>query len=171
MSSLVGKDIDLTLYPGLLTPALVAWSTNAGGSLVKLITCNDIPGRWVDVCRNSTFFLYSYEVPFWTQEILMSSTLSLHGQCLWLAMHVTPLHIHPMSRCPGCHCTRSVYQAFPCISTESDKRWGEKAWEWGYVRCTHHWELCHFGTTWWKYSRLWNFEKYLFLKMWVFIHI
>ena len=105
MSSLVGKDIDLTLYPGLLTPALVAWSTNVGGSLVKLNTCNDVLGRWVDVCRSSTFFLYSYEVAFWTQEILMSSTLSLHGQCLWLAMHVTPLYIHPTSGCPGCHCT------------------------------------------------------------------
>ena len=37
-------------YPGLLTPVFVAGITNAGGEgLVKLIVCNDIPGRWLDV--------------------------------------------------------------------------------------------------------------------------
>jgi len=36
---------DLALYPGLLTPVLVICSTNAGEGLVKLITCNDVPGR------------------------------------------------------------------------------------------------------------------------------
>jgi len=35
----------LASYLGLLTPAFVTCSTNAGKGLVKLITCNDIPGR------------------------------------------------------------------------------------------------------------------------------
>ena len=34
-----------TFYLGLLTPAFVACSTNAGEGLVKLNSCNDIPGR------------------------------------------------------------------------------------------------------------------------------
>jgi len=35
----------LALYPGLLNLAFVACSTNVGEGLVKLITCNDLPGR------------------------------------------------------------------------------------------------------------------------------
>jgi len=35
----------VSLYPGLLTPAFVNCSSNVGEGLVKLITCNDIPGR------------------------------------------------------------------------------------------------------------------------------
>ena len=50
--------------PGLLTPVFVACSTNTGEGLVKLITCNDIPGCWVDVWRSGTFLLYSCKVAF-----------------------------------------------------------------------------------------------------------
>ena len=39
----------LASYPGLLTPTLVACSTNVGEGLVNLITCSDVPGHWVDV--------------------------------------------------------------------------------------------------------------------------
>jgi len=92
---------DLALCPGLLTPAFVTCSTNAGESLVKLTICSDVPGRWVDVWRSGTFFLCSCEVTFWTQECLMSSTQSLHGLCLRLVTHATPPHVHPTSRCPG----------------------------------------------------------------------
>ena len=49
----------LTLYPGIFTPVFVACSTNVGEGLVKLITCNDILGHWVDVLRSCTFLLYS----------------------------------------------------------------------------------------------------------------
>jgi len=35
-------------------PAFVTCSTNAGGGLVKLITCSDVPGHSVDVSRNAT---------------------------------------------------------------------------------------------------------------------
>jgi len=43
------------LYPGLLTPAFVTCITNTGEGLVKLITCCDVPGLWVDVWRSGTF--------------------------------------------------------------------------------------------------------------------
>ena len=32
--------------------AFVACSTNTGKGLVKLITCSDVPGHWVDVWRS-----------------------------------------------------------------------------------------------------------------------
>ena len=54
----------LASYPGLLTPAFVARSTNAGEGLVKLIMCNDIPGHWVNMWRSSTFLLYSCKAAF-----------------------------------------------------------------------------------------------------------
>jgi len=59
---------DLASYPDLLTPAFVACNTNVGGGLVKLITCNDVPGCWVDMCRSGTFLLYSCEAAFWAQK-------------------------------------------------------------------------------------------------------
>ena len=34
--------------PGLLTPAFVACSTNAGDGLVKPFSCSVVHGRWVD---------------------------------------------------------------------------------------------------------------------------
>jgi len=40
--------------------ALVVCSIGVGGGLVKLVTCSDVPGRWVDVWRSGihVFFLY-----------------------------------------------------------------------------------------------------------------
>jgi len=65
LSSLVGQKVAieaqaavrLALCPGLFTPAFVACSTNVGEVLVKLITCKDVPGHWVDVWRSGTFLL------------------------------------------------------------------------------------------------------------------
>ena len=37
--------VSLASYPGLLTPAFVAYSTNSGEGLAKLIMCNDVPGH------------------------------------------------------------------------------------------------------------------------------
>ena len=42
----------LVSYPGLFVPAFVTCSSNAGGGLVKLITCSGVPGCWVDVWRS-----------------------------------------------------------------------------------------------------------------------
>ena len=44
----------LVSYPGLLTPAFVACSTNAEEGQVKLIMCNDVAGR-VEEWRSGTF--------------------------------------------------------------------------------------------------------------------
>ena len=60
----------LASFPGLLTPAFVACSTNAWEGLVKLVMCNDVGGRYVDVRRSGTFFLYSSGVAFLTEETL-----------------------------------------------------------------------------------------------------
>jgi len=54
-NSVVGWDVLLASYPGLLTPVFVACSTNTGEGLVEVITRNDVPGRWVDVWRSGTF--------------------------------------------------------------------------------------------------------------------
>jgi len=52
----IKKAVILASYPGLLTPAFDAHSTNIGESLVKLITCNDyIPKHWMDIWRSATF--------------------------------------------------------------------------------------------------------------------
>jgi len=43
-NSVVGWDVLLASYPGLLTPVFVACSTNTEEGLVEVITCNDVPG-------------------------------------------------------------------------------------------------------------------------------
>ena len=63
------------------------------------------------------------------QDCLMSSAQSCYGPCLQSLVHwecATALHIHPTSRYVIAH--DQFYQAFPSISTASNKRWGEKAW-------------------------------------------
>ena len=55
-------------YPGLFTLADVACSTNARKGRVKLITCDDVPGCWVDMWRSGRFLMCSCEAAFWTQE-------------------------------------------------------------------------------------------------------
>ena len=49
-----GYTDSVSSFPGLLTPVFVACITNVGG-LVKLVTCGDVKGRWVDVWRSGTF--------------------------------------------------------------------------------------------------------------------
>ena len=113
----------ITSYPGLLTPAFVACSTNTGEGLVKLFTCNDIPGRWMDMRRSGTILLYSCKSAFWTQETLpilpdvKHSVILWYGPCLWLVVHSLNLRffwqcaIAPLVQV--CHCTWSVLPGFP----------------------------------------------------------
>ena len=54
----------IVLYPGLLTPEFVTFITNVGEGLVKLITCNDVSGHYVDVWRCGIFLLNSCKVAF-----------------------------------------------------------------------------------------------------------
>ena len=72
----------LASYPGLLTPAFVACSTNAGGGLVKLVTVM----TYLEVWRSGTFFLYSCKAASESkkrrQDCLMVSAQSFYGSCL-----------------------------------------------------------------------------------------
>jgi len=101
-------------YPGPLTPAFVACSSNTGEGLVKLITCHDVPGRFGDVWRSGIFLLYSRKVTFELkrrhQDYLMLSAQSFYGPCLQSIVHsltctcgfswnVPLLHMSP--QCPG----------------------------------------------------------------------
>ena len=75
----------LASYPSLLTPAFIACSTNVGEGLVKLITCSDVPGHWVNVWKSGTFLLYSSK---WLSEPKKhcQDYLMLSAQC---CMHIT----------------------------------------------------------------------------------
>jgi len=42
------------------------------------------------------------------------------------------------------------YQAFPCVSTASDKRWGEKAWVPGYKNTTLDFKITNHIQQNWK---------------------
>ena len=68
------------------TLPFVACSTNVGEGLVKLITCNDVPGRWVDVWRVEhslcTAVRRLSESKRRHQGCLMSSAQSFYGPCL-----------------------------------------------------------------------------------------
>ena len=59
------------LYPGLLTPASVTCSANAGEDLVKLITCNDVPGR-----------VEEWHIPGKTGALLIANTDQKTTECL-----------------------------------------------------------------------------------------
>ena len=72
-----------------------------------------------------------YEPKKHHQDCLMSITQSFYGPCLQLVVHslvVFPGMCHS-STCPGTSLqVTQFYQAFPCVSTASDKCWSEKAW-------------------------------------------
>jgi len=75
----------LASYPGLLTPAFVTCSTNTGEGLVKLITCNNVPGHVKEWHIPSVKQLS--EPKKRCQDCLMLSTQSFYGSCLWLVAH------------------------------------------------------------------------------------
>ena len=71
------------------------------------------------------------------QDCLMSSAQSFYGPCLQSVVHSLTCCLSGMchsSTRPGMsyHVTQ-FYQAFPRVSTASNKCWGEKAWVRGYV--------------------------------------
>ena len=93
--------------------------------------CNDIPGG--ETCGEET--LCSCKVAFWTQQtstrlpdvecsvipwsiFAIGSALQFFWEC------ATHPYIHPTSRYITAH--NQLYQAFPCVSTATDKHWGEK---------------------------------------------
>ena len=118
-------------YPGLLTPVLslaVLTRGRTGKTESHAVT-------YLDVWRSSTFLLYAVK---WLsaskkcrQDCLMSSAQSFYGPCLRSVVHSLAIFLgmfHSSTR-PGTllHVTQ-FYQAFPHISTASEKCWDEKVW-------------------------------------------
>ena len=96
----------LTPHPGFLTPAFVACSTNVK---VELVTCNNIPGYWLDMWKSGTFFRIAVkrlsEPKKHHQDCLMSSAWLFRGPCLWsvaysLTCSFLPL-LHTSTQRPG----------------------------------------------------------------------
>ena len=87
------------------------------------------------------------------QDCLMSSAQSFYGQCLQSVVHslvVFPGMCHSSTRpCTSLHMTQ-FYQAFPHVSTASDKHWGEKAWVRGYKNTTIQCTMCVLFSTYQK---------------------
>jgi len=121
----------IATYPGLLTPAFVACSTNAGEGLVKL-----------DVWRSGTFLLYSCKVAFWNQETSPRLSDVEHSVVLWSVFAIgsalaylllfqecaTPPHVQVR------HATwLSFTRPSPALVLQC---WGEKAWVQGYITTT-----------------------------------
>jgi len=134
LSAKLHSTSEVTLYPGLLTPAFVACSTNVGEGLVKLITCNDIPGlveewhlpgktasKWVRYQHTQTVERLRawYQTVSWVQK----ATLQLYRR------NVPLLH---MSRYVIAR--DQFYQTFPCVSTPTTGPGYEATLE---VQCAH----------------------------------
>ena len=125
---------ELASYPGLLAPVFIACSTNAGEGLVKLShvvwctwTCGGVAHSFCTVVKQLS------ESKKRRQDCLMSSAQLFYGPYWQLVAHLltccffrecaTPPHVQV------CHTTvTQFYQAFPRVSTASNKRWGKKAW-------------------------------------------
>ena len=95
---------------------------------------------YLDVWRSGTSLLYSCKAAFWIQET--SPILSDVERSVVLRSVLQSVG-HPLTCCflgnlPLLHTSRyviprdSVLPGLPRVSTASDKRWGEKAWERGY---------------------------------------
>ena len=122
--------------PGLLTPVFVALKYYCG---IKLITCSYLPGSWVDVWRNDTFCIAVRRLPkpkqchpnyltalpdvnplvaVWSVVAFSNAfTYSFLGMC-----HSSTYPPNVQVYVTACH---QSYQAFPRVSTASDKCWGE----------------------------------------------
>ena len=147
MSNKAHITLDLASYPGLLTPAFVTCSTNAGEGLVKLITCNR---TWTcgGVAHSFCTAVKRLSEPKKRrQDCQMSSAQSFYGSCLQSVVYSLTCCFSRMchsSTRPGTsyHVTQ-FYQAFPRVSTASDKRWGEKAWVRGYNQPISDLKMAH----------------------------
>ena len=132
----------LASYPGLLTTAFVTCSTNAGEGLAKLITCNDITWTCGGVAFSFCIAVKQLsETKKCHQDCLMLSTQSFYHPCLKSLAHSLTCDFSrnaPLLHTSGYIIARDqFYQAFPCISTASDRCWGEKAWVRGYNGITY----------------------------------
>ena len=98
----------LASYTGLLTPVLVTCCHHTEEGLVKLVTCSDVSGCWVDMWRSGmllTAVRWLSEPKKCCQDYLMSTAQS---QCAVISSTLacvltffqecaTPPQVHPMS--------------------------------------------------------------------------
>ena len=105
-------------YPGLLTPAFVACSTNAGEGLVKLSHVQWRTWTCGGVALSFSTAVKWLSEPKRCQEVILQFMLAIivHSLTCGLFRNVPLLH---MSRYVIAR--DSVYQAFPRVSTASDK--------------------------------------------------
>ena len=119
-------------YPGLLTPAFVACSTNAGEGLVKLSHVVWCTWTYGGVAHSfCTAVKRLSESKKHRQDCLILSSQSFYGLCLRSVSLTCCFFLgmcHSSTR-PGTslHVTQ-FYKAFSRISTASGKWWDEKAW-------------------------------------------
>ena len=127
----------LASYPGLLTPAFVASSTNTGKGLAKLSHVQWVPGHVEEwhIPRQTV----SKRVHYWSQTWTVERLSAQHQRVLAtflgfrkLLYSCTEGMCHSSTH-PGMwlHVTQ-LYQAFPHVSTANDECWREKAWVRGY---------------------------------------
>ena len=113
-------------YPGLLTPAFVACSTNNGEGLVKLSYvqwCTWMCGKVAHSWKNSKEVNALPRLQTWTVERLSTRHQTVLATFLGSESRFTAVQKVGTSY----HMTQ-FYQAFPHVSAASDKHWGEKAW-------------------------------------------
>jgi len=121
----------VTSYPGLLTPAFVTCSTNAGKGLVKLSHV---------VWRTWTYGGVAHS--FCTAVKRLSESDVERSVVLWsmFAIGNALAYLLFSRNVPLLHTSRYVIPRLsftrPSPVLVSNKRWGEKAWVWGYGICT-----------------------------------
>ena len=120
-------------FQSLLHSSIIyACSTNVVESLVKLIMCNDVPGsveEW-HIPRKTAGKWGHYRLQTRTIERLEHSTSeSLLGDLSWIQKATLELYSRnvPLLYTSRCVIARHhFHQAFPDVSTASNKYWGEK---------------------------------------------
>jgi len=149
----------LASYAGLLTPVFVACSTNAGEGLVKLShvqwrtrMCGGVAHSW----KSRKWVGYRSQ----TQTVQQLSAQHQTVLATFLGFRkplysCTEVMCHTSTR-PGT--SLHVTQAFPHVSTASDKRLGEKAWVQGYamsvlvLAALLSKQSAHCGSYWWLHT-------------------
>ena len=123
----VGITILLEQWHASLTLAPFTSSTNLGKGLVKLVTCDDIPGRGMDIWRSGTF-------PGSTQVSMLPVTTT-HHRATEQSIRGSLGNILSSESCPTgmegmCHSSSQPPYIKVCLctwqATASDKRWDEK---------------------------------------------
>jgi len=108
--------------------------------------CSDVPGRVEEwhIPRKTASKWVRYRLQTRTVEQL--STRHQTVLVTFLGFRKSPYSciegMRHSSTCPGTSLhTTQFYQAFPRVSTASDKHWGEKAWVRGYFNIYTYWNV------------------------------